>query len=194
MPSLTLVAMTKDDLPVVVGRVVTAHGIKGELKVEPMSDFPERFARGSRLWLDGVEHVVQSGRWQRSQVIVKLDGVNSRDAAEALRGKELSVPDLAELPPDEDLYYLHDIVGLRVETRDGETLGEVYDVLSTGSNDVYVVRGERGELLLPALDDVVLEVDIAGGRVVVDVPEGIEFHGSVTKQPRAASRRKTSSK
>ena len=183
--------MTEDESPVVVGRIVAAHGIKGEVKVEPMTDFPERFARGSRLWLDGVERTVQSGRWQRTQVIVKLAGVSSRDAAEALRGKELSVPDLAELPPDEDLYYLHDIVGLRVETRDGETLGEVYDVLSTGSNDVYVVRGERGELLLPALDDVVLEVDVTGGRIVVDVPDGIEFHAGVAKKPRPASRRKT---
>ena len=186
--------MTKDESPVVVGRIVTAHGVRGEVKVEPLSDFPERFARGSRLWLDGIERAVQSGRWQRSQVILKLSGVDSRNEAEALRGKELTVPDIAELPAGEEVYYLHDIVGLRVETPGGETLGEVYDVLSTGSNDVYVVRGDRGELLLPALDDVVLEVDVPGGRIVVDVPEGIEFHGNAAKKPRSASRRKTPSK
>ena len=64
---------------------MAAHGVKGEVKVVPLSDFPERFERGSRLWLDGVERTVQSGRWQRSQVIVKLAGVNTRNAAEALR-------------------------------------------------------------------------------------------------------------
>lgn len=185
--------MTKDESPVVVGRIVTAHGVKGEVKVEPLTDFPERFARGSRLWLDGVELGVMSGRWQRSQVIVKLDGVDSREAAEALRGKELTVPDVAELPVGEDLYYLHDIVGLRVESRDGEALGEVYDVLSTGSNDVYVVRGDGGEMLLPALEDVVLEVDVAGGRIVVDVPDGIEFRTAAAKKRRVPQRNRATS-
>lgn len=186
--------MTKDEAPVVVGRIVTAHGVRGEVKVEPLSDFPERFSRGSRLWLDGVERVVQSGRWQRSQVIVKLAGIESRNDAETLRGKDLTVPNIAELPPGEGVYYLHDIVGLRAVTRDGESLGEVYDVLSTGSNDVYVVRGERGELLLPALDDVVIEVDVPGGRIVLDVPEGIEFHAGAAKKIRAARRHGTPGK
>jgi 16S rRNA processing protein RimM len=183
--------MTKDETPVVVGRITAAHGVRGEVKVEPLTDFPERFGRGSHLWLDGVERVVEGGRWQRAQVILKLQGVDSRSEAEALRGKELTVPEAATLP-DQGVYYLHDIVGLHVETQDGTELGRVFDVLSTGSNDVYVVRGAQGELLLPALDDVVLQVDVAGGRIVVDVPEGLEFQGAPSRPARPQVRRRSS--
>jgi 16S rRNA processing protein RimM len=159
---------------VTVGRITAAHGIRGEIKVEPLTDFPERFQPGSRLWIDGTPYEVERGRWQGRSVVLKLSGVDTRNEAEALPGKQLLAPEATEIE-EEDTYYLHDVIGLRVEDAAGETLGELAEVLSTGSNDVYVVRGERGELLLPALDDVVRQVDIPGGRIVVDVPEGIEF-------------------
>lgn len=159
---------------VTVGRIVTAHGVRGEVKVEPLTDFPQRFESGSRLWLEDREYTVERGRWQGRSVILKLGGVDTRERAEALRGKELLAAEAAEIE-SEGVYYLHDVIGLRVEDRSGDLLGRLEDVLTTGSNDVYVVRGERGELLLPALDDIVIEVDVEGGRVTVDVPEGIEF-------------------
>jgi 16S rRNA processing protein RimM len=159
---------------VTVGRITTAHGIRGEVKVEPLSDFPERFERGSRLWLDGAPRDVERGRWQGRNVILKVTGVDDRTQAEALVGKELLAPEAMQIE-DEDVYYLHDIIGLRVEDGSGEKLGQLADVFSTGANDVYVVRGEQGELLLPALDDVVLDVDPKAGRIVVEVPDGIEF-------------------
>jgi 16S rRNA processing protein RimM len=159
---------------VTVGRITTAHGIRGEVKVEPLTDFPRRFQPGSTLWLDGVPHDVERGRPQGRNVILKLRGVETRTQAEALAGKALLAPEAAQIE-DEGVYYLHDVVGLRVEDAAGQTLGRLAEVLSTGSNDVYVVRGERGELLLPALDDVIREVDVTGGRILVDVPEGIEF-------------------
>jgi len=159
---------------VTVGRISAAHGIRGEVKVEPLSDFPERFERGSRLWLNGKPCDVERGRWQGRNVILKLQGVDDRTQAEALAGKELLTPEAMQIQ-DEDVYYLHDIIGLRVEDAAGETLGQLADVFSTGANDVYVVRGDQGELLLPALDDVICEVDVTAGRIVVEVPEGIEF-------------------
>ncbi len=159
---------------VTIGRITTAHGIRGEIKVEPLTDFPERFQPGSRLWLDGTPYEVKRGRWQRRTVILKLRGIDSRTQAEALAGKALTAPEATPIE-DQDVYYLHDVIGLRVEDTAGETLGKLAEVLSTGSNDVYVVRGERGELLLPALDDVIHEVDIAGGRIVVAVPDGLDF-------------------
>jgi 16S rRNA processing protein RimM len=172
-------ALTPDEPPnpdtaVAVGRITAAHGIRGEVKVEPLTDFPRRFQPGSHLWIDGAPYDVERGRPQGRNVILKLAGVADRNAAEALAGKTLLAAEATQIE-EEDVYYLHDVIGLRVETRDGEVLGDLADVLSTGSNDVYVVRGDRGELLLPALDDVVLEVDVAGGRIVVDVPEGIDF-------------------
>ncbi len=159
---------------VTVGRITGAHGIRGEIKVEPLTDFPQRFQPGSRLWIDGAAYDVERGRWQGRSVILKLRGVNTRNHAEAFPGKELRVPEAAPLS-ETDVYYVHDLIGLRVEDADGEALGELSDVFRTGSNDVYVVRGERGELLLPALDDVVKQIDVKAGRIEVAIPDGIEF-------------------
>jgi 16S rRNA processing protein RimM len=168
-----------------IGRVVAAHGLRGEVKVEPLTDFPERFERGSRLWLAGTERAVQSSRWRGRHVYLKLEGVETRDAAEALRGGELRA---APRPlAGADRYYLHDIIGLRVEDAKGEALGKVADVLSTGANDVYVVRSERGELLLPAIEDVVREIDVAGGRIVVEVLPGLEFQAPPQRRAKPSS-------
>jgi 16S rRNA processing protein RimM len=161
--------------PVTVGRVLAPHGIRGELKVQPLTDFPQRFDAGSRLWLNGQEWVVERGRWAgRGGVILKLRGLETRNDAETLRNAEFTVPEATALE-QEGVYYLHDIVGLPVFDAAGKALGKLEQVFNSGSTDVYVIRGERGELLLPALDDVITQVDIAGGRIVVDVPEGIEW-------------------
>lgn len=160
--------------PVTVGVILAPHGIRGEVKVQPLTDFPERFEAGSRLWLNGEERVVQRGRWAGRSVILQLRGIETRNEAEALRGAELTVPEAADLA-DEGVYYLHDIIGLRVVDEAGIDLGKLEEVFNSGSVDVYVVRGEAGELLLPALDDVVIDVDIAAGQIRVDVPEGLEF-------------------
>ena len=168
---------------VTVGRISAAHGIRGEVKVEPLTDFPERFQPGSRLWIEGVAHEVERGRWQRRNVILQLRDVADRNQAEALVGKALLAAEATPIQ-EEDVYYLHDVIGLRVEDASGDPLGKLAEVLSTGSNDVYVVRGDRGELLLPALDDVVREVDVPGGRIVVDVPDGIEFARAAPPRPR----------
>jgi 16S rRNA processing protein RimM len=160
---------------VTVGRILAPHGIRGELKVQPLTDFPERFEAGSRLWLKGQEWVVQRGRWvNRGGVILKLRGLETRNEAEEMRNAELTVLEATELQ-GEGVYYLHDIVGMPVFDVAGEALGKLEEVFNTGSTDVYVIRGERGEILLPALDDVVTQVDVAAGRIVVEVPEGIEW-------------------
>jgi len=159
---------------VTVGRITAPHGIRGEVKVEPLTDFPQRFEAGSRLWLDGVPYTVERGRWQQRNVILKLRGIDTRNQAEALPGKELLAPQAMPIEA-EGVYYLHDILGARVQEASGAALGELADVFSTGANDVYVVRGPRGEILLPALDDVVLEVDLQARRITVAIPDGLEF-------------------
>ena len=174
------------DLPdsaVTIGRVAGVHGIHGEVKVEPLTDFPERFRQGRRVWLEGTPRSIQNSRWQRRLVYLKLTGIDSREAAQRLQGQELRVPDLLAIEA-EDVYYQHDIVGLRVEEESGEALGTVVDILATGANDVYVVHGERGELLLPAIEDVVKRVDVAGGRIVVELLPGLEFVSNTPKAPR----------
>ena len=172
---------------VCVGRVVGAHGLRGEVRVEPLTDFPERFEAGSVLWLDGAPRRVEASRWRGRSVYLKLDGASSRTEAAALRGKELMAP---EPRPIEEAgrYYRHDVVGLRVEDEAGAALGRVADILVTGANDVYVVRGEQGELLLPAIEDVVREVDVAGGRLVVALLPGLEFVKPGKASPRRPKR------
>jgi len=157
------------------------HGVRGELKVQPLTDFPERFDPGESFWLDGAERTIERSRWQKGTVVLKVAGLDTRDQAEALRGHELQIAEPEDLPEDEGVYYQHDIVGLKVEDTAGEALGRVTDVLGTGANDVFVVRGPRGEILLPAVEDVVREVDIAGGRLVVELLPGLEFTSTQRK-------------
>jgi 16S rRNA processing protein RimM len=160
-----------------VGRIVAPHGLRGEVKVQPLTDFPERFSRGSYLWLDGSPRRVIESRWQGRLVCLKLEGVDTRTDAEQLRDKELMLPEAQDLAGSER-YYLHDIVGLRVEDEAGSELGRVTDVLSTGANDVYVVRGERGELLLPAVEDVIKEIELSKKKLVVELLPGLEFRAT----------------
>jgi 16S rRNA processing protein RimM len=171
-----------------VGRVVSAHGVHGDLKVESLTDFPERFRAGSRLWLEGVPRTVERSRQQGKMLVVKLEEIDSRTQAEALRGEQLMVPQ-AQAIEQESVYYLHDIIGLEVVEASGNALGEVVDVLATGANDVYVVQGMTGQMLLPALDDVIKHVDLAARRILVDVPEGLEFQRRPVRAQRKPTRR-----
>jgi 16S rRNA processing protein RimM len=174
---------------VTVGRIIAAHGVRGEIKVEPLSDFPQRFEAGSRLWLDGEPYTVDRGRVQGRIVVLKLQGIDTRNQAESLHGKTLMAPEATRIE-EPDVYYLHDILGAKVQDSAGQALGELVEVLSTGSNDVYVVRGPRGELLLPALDDVVLEVDVKARRITVEVPDGLEFAAQAPVRRRRPPTRK----
>lgn len=159
---------------VAVGRVVRPWGVAGDLKVLPLTDFPEeRFVRGAEVWLQGRPYVVDGVRQHQGYVYLHLAGVNNANEAERLRGLLLEVPEAAlrSLPPGE--YYHFQIVGLEVYSTAGEYLGRVREILATGSNDVFVVRDHGPELLVPAIDDVVKEVDLAAGRMIVEILEGM---------------------
>jgi len=161
---------------IVVGEVTRPHGVRGALRVFPVTDFPERLLRlrevalvqGGRVRTMAVEAAEPAGRF----VVMKLAGVDTPDDAAALRGATIEVPaaDAVPLPPGQ--FYVFQIVGLRARTPGGEVLGEVVDVLRTGSNDVYVVRSASGtETLLPAVEGVIETVDLAAGEIVVRPPE-----------------------
>ena len=162
------------DVPIIVGRIRSAWGIRGDVSIEVLSDSPSRFAPGSVLQLQGKPTKVQRSRRGRRGLLVKLDAVDDRTQAETLRGEELTI--LAEQvePLPEGLYYHFQILDLRVETESGEFLGTVIEIITTGSNDVYVVRQEgRRDILIPALPDVVLDVDVDSGRMLVSLPDGL---------------------
>jgi 16S rRNA processing protein RimM len=154
------------------------HGLRGELKVEPMSDNPDRFRVGNQLLLGNESsnrpvQVLGSRPFKRSLLLV-LSGVQDRSAAESLRDEYLLIPADQAMALDEHENYLHDLIGLAVETQEGRQLGRLQEVLGTGANDVYVVDGPDGELLVPALKDVVVKVDLQHRRMIVALPEGLE--------------------
>ena len=158
---------------VTVGRVLAPFGTDGEIKVEVLTDSPQRFAPPGRVLIQGSPMTIERSRWHKGNVLLKLVGVDDRDQALGLGGLEIEItPDQAP-PLAEDQYYHFQIVGLQVFTNRGEPLGEVISVLTTGGNDVYVVQGPRGEVLIPAIEDVVKSVNIPGGRMVVEPMEGM---------------------
>jgi len=158
-----------------IGRIVGPHGVRGEVKVKVLTDFPERFDVGSRLLLEGesARREVLSARPHKGMLLVKFSGVADRNAVAALRGKYLFVPREEAMPLGKDEFYEDELVGLRVETMTGESLGEVADVMWTGANEVYVVRGAKGEWLLPAIADVIQSVDVDAGVMRVTLLPGL---------------------
>jgi 16S rRNA processing protein RimM len=158
---------------VVVGKVTKAHGLRGEVVVLVTSDNPARFASGASVFLEqGRELRVRSSRSSGSRLLVAFHGIDDRAAAEALRGVTLVVP-RSMLPALADgEYWPHELKGCAVVTESGRALGIVADVVSSRANDLWVAVDEQGtETLVPAIREVVVEVDIGVRRVVVrDIP------------------------
>lgn len=159
------------DTSVVVGYIYGVWGIAGDLKVEVLSDFPERFSPGSVLYIDGSPARVERSRPTKSGLVVKLDSINDRTTAEAQRGKFLTIrrEDVGDLP--EGSFYYFQVLDMDVRTESGEYLGRVQEIISTPGNDIYVVRNDGEEVLVPALDGVVLSVDLQQNLLVVRLPE-----------------------
>ncbi len=159
---------------VAVGFVRGPHGLRGELKVDPLTDHPLRFQRGASLRAGDRMYTVRSSRMHQKTLLLQIEGIDTRGQAEALRDLLLEVPE-TELPAlAEGEYYRYQLLGMHVVDAEGQSLGRIEEVLDTGANDVYAVRNSDGELLLPAIDTVIREVDLAAGRMVVEVPSGLE--------------------
>jgi len=158
---------------IIIGKIVAPHGVRGDVRVFPLTDFPERFHSLKEARLDdGSRLVVQGCRDNKREFLIKFKGLDDRNSVESLRGKLLMVTkqELVELPAGH--YYTFDIIGLSVFDETGKELGKVADVMSTGSNDVYVIeQAGQQPLLIPALKSVVQSIDLPGGRMVVKLQE-----------------------
>jgi 16S rRNA processing protein RimM len=162
---------------VVIGRVVKPQGRRGEVLVHPLSDRPDRFASLRRAFVAGpgdeVREVRVTSSWpHKGRHVLKLEGVDSIDDAESLRGCDLGIAEEELAPLPEGSFYHHELKGLTVADGDGALVGVVEDLMETGAGaPILVVRGPEGETLVPLATDFVKQVDLAGARIVIERPE-----------------------
>jgi 16S rRNA processing protein RimM len=172
----------KDPPPfLLLGRVLRPHGVRGELRVEIITAYPERVVEGRRVYLgtDPQEantaeaRRVTHARRHQQYLILELEGITDRNTAELYRDHYVMVALEDAVPLEEGEFYLFQVLGIDVYTDEGEYLGQVSDVIETGANDVYVVHGPSGEVLLPDIEECILKVDIPEGRMTVHMMEGL---------------------
>ena len=161
-----------------LGQIVNVKGLKGEVKVNSFTDDNTKFERIPNVFLKQKgnlkEYSIEKVGYSKNQVIIKFKGVNTVEEAETLRNAYIVVDReiFGELP--EGVYYIADLLGLDVYTEDGTLLGKVDYIFSTGSNDVYVVKDELGkQKLLPGIDEVIKQIDLESGKIIVNLIEGL---------------------
>ena len=161
-----------------VGVITSVHGIRGEVKVFPTTDDPRRFKKCKEVWIDPdqgkraleIEHV----KFFKQFAIIKFKGFGNPDEIMPYKGKELYVTRENAVPLGENEYYIADLIGIQVFDEEGTLLGSLEDVIETGANDVYSVRTEDGrEILIPAIRECILEVDIESRRMRVHIMDGL---------------------
>ena len=158
-----------------VGKIIGVHGIKGQVKVEVLSDNPKRFAVGSSLWCAKTKQwlTVESASWHKEVLLVKFAEIADRDQAEKLTASYLQVEKSAVAPLPEGHYYYFEIEGLSVYEK-GAYLGKIISVQATGANDIYNVKMTDGKIVaIPALKSVIKKIDLPSGTMEVEIPEGL---------------------
>ena len=157
---------TPSDRRLAVARIIGAKGLAGAVRVELLTDWPERIEPGAELWLDGSSAPTRIGRIESGGrlTVLHLEGVTGREEAERLTGRYLEAP---AKPLPVETYYWDDLVGLRVEEPDGTAVGELVEVFRAGAAEVYRVVGEAGERLVPALRSAVVRIDLEENLMVI---------------------------
>lgn len=161
-----------------IGKIVNVHGVRGEIKIIPLTDDHHRYDKLEWVFVDKEgslkKYNIESVKYTKALVILKLSGIDTVDAAEALRDCFILVDRANAVKLPEDTFFICDLIGCNVYNENGNALGQLADVLKTGSNDVYVIEAESGkQLLLPALKSVVREVSLENKRIDVIVPKGL---------------------
>ena len=161
-----------------VGVISSTHGVRGEVKVFPTTDDVQRFKKLKKVILDtGREHMpleVESVKFFKQFAILKFKGIDNINDIEKYKGKSLLVDREHAVKLRKDEYFIADMIGLTVFTDDGQEFGVMKDVLETGANDVYVIDSQKhGEVLVPAIKQCILDVDVEHGRMVIHLMEGL---------------------
>jgi 16S rRNA processing protein RimM len=158
-----------------IGRVTRPFGLRGELRVKLLTEYPEQLGRLRNVYLGprAERWTVEDVRLHQEDALFKLAGCDDRLAAERLRGAMMQITREDAVPLEQDEFYEHQIIGITVIEDDGTFLGNVKEIINTGANDVFVVVGPDGQLLLPAIESVVLDIDLDDDRMLVHVLEGL---------------------
>lgn len=161
-----------------IGQIVNTNGLKGTLKVKPLTDDITRFEDLEIVYIEKakelIEFKIQDVKYSKNMVLLKLEGIDNIEEAEKYKNFYLKInrEDAVEL--EEDSYFIVDIIGCEVYTEGQELLGKVIDVFPTGSNDVYTVKNSEGkEILIPAIEDVIKDVDIKNKKIIIHLMEGL---------------------
>ncbi|MBI1885673.1 MAG: 16S rRNA processing protein RimM [Chloroflexi bacterium] len=158
---------------VAVGRVLGPWGVRGDVKVASLVDHPDRLAPGRSVYLGGERRIIERCRWQKGLAYLKLSGIDDPSDVEPWRGQYLEVPEADLQPLGEGEYYHFQLVGLAVRSTKGLPLGKVTRIISTSGTDVFVVHGMMGEILVPAVDEIVKKIDLDEGVMVIEVIPGL---------------------
>ncbi len=161
-----------------VGVITTTHGIRGEVKVFPTTDTAQRFLDLTHIYLESkgeyIEYEIQNVKFFKKLAILKLKGLEDINEAEKYKGNSLWIPRDEAQPLEEDEYYIGDLIGMQVVLEDQSPFGVLKDVISTGANDVYAVETPQGkEVLLPAIGECILQVDVDAGKMTVHLMKGL---------------------
>ncbi len=163
---------------IVIGQVARAHGIRGALKVKPLTDDPERFRLLEKVGLSFDDESptffdIKDVRIGTKSIILSLEGIQDRNEAEKWRESYLEIPIAQRMPLPEGQHYYFELFDLLVKTTRGEVLGKIIDIISSPANDVYVVRSDDKEILIPAIPDVIKNIDVESGVVTIDPLDGL---------------------
>lgn len=161
-----------------IGQIVNTFGIKGMVKVKPFTDNIERFNNLEKIYIKNksgqTEYKIQEVKYHKNMVLIKFEGIENPEQADLLRNSYLIVDRETEEPLEPGRYYIVDMIGLDVFTDDNEYLGKLEDIYNTGSNDIYVVKNELGkQVLLPAIEDVIKNIDRDNKKVIVHLIPGL---------------------
>jgi len=161
-----------------IGQIVNTFGIKGQVKVVPFTDDITRFDYLKNVYVktkkETKQYEVEEVKYHKNFVLLKFKGINWVEEAETLRDSFLEVERSDAIPLEEDTYYIVDLIGLEVYSDEDKLLGKLEDIFNTGSNDIYVVKDELGkQLLLPAISEVIKQINIEEGKIIVHLIEGL---------------------
>ncbi len=158
-----------------IGQIVNTFGIKGMIKVKAFTDDIQRFSELKEVLIDEKEYKIQEVKYHKNMVLLQLEGITKIEEAEKLKNEYLKIKRENAIPLEEDTYFVVDLIGLNVYSDENEYLGELIDIFNTGSNDIYVVRREeKPQLLLPAIKDVIKQIDIENKKIIVHLIKGLE--------------------